>query len=115
MAWEVEYTDQFREWWDDLGEEEQEAVTAAVGVLERRGPVLGRPLVDTITQSRHSNMKELIPPPATSAFSLPSTPAEPRSSSSAATRAASGTPGTTGWSRSPTISSTSIFASSNRK
>jgi len=62
MAWEVEYTDQFGEWWDNLAEEEQEAVTAAVNVLQRGGPNLGRPLVDTIKQSRHKNMKELIPP-----------------------------------------------------
>jgi hypothetical protein len=62
MAWEVEYTNQFGEWWDDLTEEEQEAVTAAVNVLQRGGPSLGRPLVDTIKQSRHKNMKELIPP-----------------------------------------------------
>jgi hypothetical protein len=62
MTWEVEYTDQFGGWWDDLSETEQEAITAAVNVLERRGPALGRPLVDTIKQSRHSNMKELIPP-----------------------------------------------------
>jgi hypothetical protein len=62
MTWEVEYTDQFGEWWDTLAEEEQEAVTAAINVLERRGPALGRPLVDTIKQSRHKNMKELIPP-----------------------------------------------------
>ena len=62
MTWEVECTDQFGEWWDHLSEEEQEAVTAAMNVLERRGPSLGRPLVDTIKQSRHKNMKELIPP-----------------------------------------------------
>lgn len=62
MEWEVEFTDQFEAWWDDLTIEEQEAVTAAVNVLSRRGPVLGRPLVDTIKQSRHANMKELIPP-----------------------------------------------------
>ena len=62
MAWEVEYTDQFGEWWDDLADEEQEAVTAAVNVLHRGGPSLGRPLVGTIKQSRHKNMKELIPP-----------------------------------------------------
>ena len=62
MTWEVEYTDQFGDWWDELGEEEQEAVTAAVNVLQRRGPSLGRPLVDTIKQSKHKNMKELIPP-----------------------------------------------------
>ena len=24
MAWQVEYTDQFREWWDTLSEEQQE-------------------------------------------------------------------------------------------
>jgi hypothetical protein len=62
MAWEVEYTDQFGGWWDNLAGEEQEAVTAAVNVLQRGGPSLGRPLVDTINQSRHKNMKELIPP-----------------------------------------------------
>lgn len=38
MAWEVEYTDQFGEWWDDLSEEEQDAVTAAVNVLQRVAP-----------------------------------------------------------------------------
>lgn len=62
MTWEVEYTDQFGEWWDDLAAEEQDAVTAVVNVLQRGGPSLGRPLVDTIKQSRHKNMKELIPP-----------------------------------------------------
>src|SRR5919108_1617526 len=62
MNWEVEYTDQFGEWWADLTENEQEAVTAAVNVLERQGPALGRPLVDTIKQSRHANLKELIVP-----------------------------------------------------
>jgi hypothetical protein len=41
MAWEVEYTDQFREWWDNLAEEEQEAVTAAVNVLQRGGRASG--------------------------------------------------------------------------
>ena len=30
-------------------------------VLRTEGPTLGRPLVDTITGSRHSNMKELRP------------------------------------------------------
>ena len=60
MEWEVEYTDQFEQWWDDLGSEEQEDVAAKVGLLERRGPTLGRPHVDTIKGSRHPNMKELI-------------------------------------------------------
>ena len=86
MSWEVEYTDQFGEWWDDLAEEEQDAVTAAVNVLQRGGPSLGRPLVDTIKQSRHKNMKELIPPASDLRVLF-------------ATRAANGAPGTAGWSR----------------
>ncbi|MDP9409674.1 MAG: type II toxin-antitoxin system RelE/ParE family toxin [Actinomycetota bacterium] len=62
MTWEVEYTDEFEDWWGGLDEDEQERVTAAVEVLEEHGPALGRPLVGTISRSRHPNMKELIPP-----------------------------------------------------
>lgn len=61
MVWEVEYTDEFGEWWETLTEDEQDAIDAAVELLEQRGPALGRPLVDTIKQSRHANMKELRP------------------------------------------------------
>jgi len=61
MAWEVEYTTEFEAWWEDLSEDEQEAIDAAVELLEERGPNLGRPLADTIRQSRHHNMKELRP------------------------------------------------------
>jgi len=59
--WEVEFTDQFERWWNDLDEGDQEAIVAAVEFLEERGPALGRPFVDTIKSSRHANMKELIP------------------------------------------------------
>lgn len=59
MPWEVEYTDQFEEWWDDLSADQQEAFDAAIELLQEHGPGLGRPLVDTIKSSRHSNMKEL--------------------------------------------------------
>jgi hypothetical protein len=58
-VWEVEFTDQFEEWWDTLGGDEQKQIAAAVHLLTERGPALGRPLVDTITTSRHQNMKEL--------------------------------------------------------
>src|SRR3954463_13114050 len=37
-------------------------VNQAILVLERNGPAEGRPLVDTVTASRISNMKELRPP-----------------------------------------------------
>ena len=59
MAWEVEYTDQFEGWWERLGIEQQEALDDRVMLLAEVGPGLGRPVVDTITGSRHANMKEL--------------------------------------------------------
>lgn len=61
MAWEVEYTDQFEEWWETLTDREQDSVTSAVEALELHGPSLGRPFVDRIESSRHQNMKELRP------------------------------------------------------
>lgn len=61
MSWEVEYTDDFGAWWETLTEGDQEAIDAAVELLEERGPGLGRPLVDNVHSSRHANMKELRP------------------------------------------------------
>ena len=59
---EVEYTDEFGEWWAGLDEGSQEAVDAAVQILQEQGPGLRRPLVGPIKTSKHANMKELIPP-----------------------------------------------------
>ena len=61
MAWEIEYTDEFGAWWDELDRVTRRRIISAVESLEERGPGLGRPLVDTIRDSRHSNMKELRP------------------------------------------------------
>jgi hypothetical protein len=61
VTWQVEYTDEFEEWWTGLTEEEQESIDAAVEILEERGPALGRPLADIVRQSRHQHMKELRP------------------------------------------------------
>ena len=57
--WEVEFTDEFEQWWRQLSEAEQEAVAAGVQVLEQLGPGLPRPHVDTVNGSKHANMKEL--------------------------------------------------------
>lgn len=57
--WEVEFTDEFGEWWDSLGELQQDAIDRAVGKLREMGPSLPRPLADTVKDSRHANMKEL--------------------------------------------------------
>ena len=61
MAWKVEYTDQFGQWYRELDERSQDRVVAAVEILETQGPGLGRPFVDTVKGSRHANMKELRP------------------------------------------------------
>ncbi len=59
MAWNVEYTDEFSEWWKSLSEGEQESMRSSVQKLSQEGPQLGRPYADRIKGSRHSNMKEL--------------------------------------------------------
>ena len=57
--WDVEVTDEFKEWWRRLDQDQQEALTERIDLLAERGPDLGRPVVDRIESSRHHNMKEL--------------------------------------------------------
>lgn len=57
MAWDVEYTEEFEEWWNDLKDSEQEAIAAKVELLEERGPNLPRPHADVIVTSKFANMK----------------------------------------------------------
>lgn len=59
MEWEVEYTDEFEDWWDSLDEDQQESVATSVLLLEARGPMLAFPFSSGIEQSRHSQMGEL--------------------------------------------------------
>ena len=59
MAWEVEYTNEFGEWWANLSEDEQEALDSSVRLLEARGPSLGFPHSSGINGSRHKHMREL--------------------------------------------------------
>lgn len=42
-----------------LGDRDANRIAAAFDELERRGPALGRPFVDSVKGSRHHNMKEL--------------------------------------------------------
>ncbi|NUW01455.1 addiction module toxin RelE [Streptomyces sp. CAI 127] len=56
--------DEVREWLHALRKQDRETVrliAAAIDVLESQGPTLGRPLVDTITDSSLKNLKELRP------------------------------------------------------
>jgi len=57
--WEVEYTDEFGEWWETLGEAEQDALTFSVGLLREHGPQLQFPHSSGVRQSRHGAMREL--------------------------------------------------------
>ena len=59
MAFEVEFTDEFGEWFDALTESEQVAVDVHVRILQAKGPALGRPQVDTLKGSKLANLKEL--------------------------------------------------------
>jgi hypothetical protein len=57
--WEVEFTPEAERWFMQLGARDAERVAAAFDQLERRGPQLGRPAVDSVKGSRHHNLKEL--------------------------------------------------------
>lgn len=57
--WQVEYTDEFGEWWDMLSENEQVDIATIVGLLEHHGPNLKFPHSSGINGSKHSHMREL--------------------------------------------------------
>jgi hypothetical protein len=59
MSFEVEYTDEFEDWWNSLDEQEQGSVDSAVGLLERLGPRVPFPHSSGIQGSRHGHMREL--------------------------------------------------------
>jgi hypothetical protein len=59
MAWLVEYTDEFGDWWAKLSETQQDRVAATVKLLEESGPSLPFPFSSGIKGSRHAHMREL--------------------------------------------------------
>lgn len=59
MSWNVEYTDEFGDWWATLDESEQDSIAVTVTLLERRGPFLAYPYSSGIEGSRHKHMREL--------------------------------------------------------
>jgi hypothetical protein len=60
VSWVVDL-ELITDWLAGLDDRSHELVIAALELLAERGPLLGRPLVDTVTSSRHNNMKELRP------------------------------------------------------
>ncbi len=59
MSWEVDLHDDFLPEYNALHRSVQDELLANIGLLERLGPQLGRPRVDTLNGSDHANMKEL--------------------------------------------------------
>jgi hypothetical protein len=59
MVWNVEYTDEFGDWWNDLREGQQDDVTATVESLMESGANLRFPHSSGIEGSKHSHMREL--------------------------------------------------------
>ncbi len=59
MEWNVEYTDEFEQWWATLTEAEQVDVAATVALLQNKGPQLPFPHSSGINNSKHSHMREL--------------------------------------------------------
>lgn len=59
MTWKIEFDSVFKAESDEFPEAAQDAILANALVLEREGPSLGRPHVDTLNNSKHANMKEL--------------------------------------------------------
>lgn len=57
--WDVEYTEEFGQWWDTLTEDEQVAITASVQLLETCGPQLNYPHSSGINGSQFPHMREL--------------------------------------------------------
>ncbi len=57
--WEVEYTDEFGQWWDTLTKAEQIDIAAYVGLLEKAGPQLRFPYSSGIQGSQFPHMREL--------------------------------------------------------
>jgi len=59
VSWDVAIGDEFEPEFDRLPEDVKTEILALGRLLQQFGPQLGRPRVDTLKGSRHSNMKEL--------------------------------------------------------
>ena len=59
MPSNIEYTDEFGQWFFDLGKTQQDDIASVVGLLEVKGTKLGFPYSSKINGSKHSKMREL--------------------------------------------------------
>ncbi len=59
MAWDVEYTDEFFEWWNRISSRDQDSISKSVDRLIDEGIGLDFPYSSAIYSSRHGHMREL--------------------------------------------------------
>jgi hypothetical protein len=59
MVWNIEYTDEFGAWWEELADGQREDISATALLLEQHGPQLPFPHSSGIGGSRHGHMREL--------------------------------------------------------
>lgn len=59
VEWRVEFCNEFDAEFEALTEAVQDELLAKARLLQARGPLLGRPHVDTLNGSKHAKMKEL--------------------------------------------------------
>jgi hypothetical protein len=59
VAWQVVFAPEFGPEFDALDTAVQDELVAQARLLERLGPRLGRPRVDTLSGAKHANLKEL--------------------------------------------------------
>ncbi len=58
MAWEIEFGGSTEQWYAGLRSKERIEIGKALTAIRQQGPGLRRPLVGTISHSRHRNMRE---------------------------------------------------------
>lgn len=58
-TWKVQFHPAFAAEADEFSETVRVELIAGIRVLEHFGPALGRPAVDTLSGSKHANMKEM--------------------------------------------------------
>jgi hypothetical protein len=59
MTYEVEYTDEFEQWYETLDEKTKDSIYIRVQLLIEKGPNLRRPWSSAIKDSRHQDMRAL--------------------------------------------------------
>jgi hypothetical protein len=59
VTWDVEFSDEFGEWWNGLTTGEQKSVDFTVSLLQEVGPTLRMPHSSGVELSRHTHMREL--------------------------------------------------------